>query len=270
MVAALELTTAVLDGEAIALDAAGSPRPFQVTAARSASSADADRPAAVPLSLFCFDLLHVDGADLLDLPLTDRAAAMSASLPADLIVPRRSAGSALEVAAAFADAVGAGFEGVVVKNPTAPYAAGRRDPAWVKLKPRHTLDLAVIGAEWGYGRRTGWLSNLHLAARDPVGGGFVMLGKTFKGLTDAMLRWQTAEILAHESRRTRTTVYPDPPLVAEIAFDGLQASTRYPGGVALRFARVLRYREDKTPDDVDTLVTVLALSGPIERGGEPS
>ncbi len=150
----------------------------------------------------------------------------------------------------------------MVKDPGARYAAGRRDPAWVKLKPRHTLDLAVIAAEWGYGRRTGWLSNLHLAARDPAGGGWVMLGKTFKGLTDATLRWQTAEILAREVRRTRAAVYADPPLVAEIAFDGLQASTRYPGGVALRFARVLRYREDKTPAEVDTLATVLALAGP--------
>jgi DNA ligase-1 len=262
-VAALPLATAVLDGEALALDPAGTPLPFQVTAARSASAADPALSAAVPLSLFCFDLLHADGDDLLDRPLSERSARMAAALPADLIVPRRIASSADEAAAAFADAVAAGFEGAVVKNRAAPYAAGRRDPAWVKLKPRHTLDLAVIAAEWGYGRRTGWLSNLHLAARDPAAGRWVMLGKTFKGLTDAMLRWQTDEILARESRRTRAAVYPDPPLVAEIAFDGLQASSRYPGGVALRFARVLRYREDKSPDDCDTIETVLALAGPL-------
>lgn len=271
----IELPTAVIDGEALALDDAGAPQPFQVTAARSASAADSDRPTGVPLSLFCFDLLHADGVDLLDLPLAERAAAMTSALPADLLVPRRLADTPEEVAAAFADAVAVRYEGIVVKDPGARYAAGRRDPAWVKLKPRHTLDLAVIAAEWGYGRRTGWLSNLHLAARDPVGGGWVMLGKTFKGLTDATLRWQTAEILAREARRTRSAVYPEPPLVAEIAFDGLQASTRYPGGVALRFARVLRYREDKGPDDVDTLATVLELAGPPrpptqERSGDDS
>jgi DNA ligase-1 len=263
-VAALPLATAVLDGEALALGAGGVPLPFQVTAARSASAADPALAAAVPLSLFCFDLLHADGDDLLDRPLSERAARMIAALPADLIVPRRVAISDEEAAAAFADAVSSGFEGAVVKNPDARYAAGRRDPAWVKLKPRHTLDLAVIAAEWGYGRRTGWLSNLHLAARDPATGGWVMLGKTFKGLTDAMLRWQTGEILARESRRTRGAVYPSPPLVAEIAFDGLQASTRYPGGVALRFARVLRYREDKAPAECDTIETVLALAGPLQ------
>ncbi|HEY7811809.1 MAG TPA: ATP-dependent DNA ligase [Nakamurella sp.] len=261
-VAEIPLDTAVIDGEALALDEAGAPRPFQVTAARSASAADPDRAGDIPLNLFCFDLLHLNGVDLLDLPLADRAAAMTSALPADLLVPRRLAATAAEVAEAFADAVAGRYEGIVVKDPGARYAAGRRDPAWVKLKPRHTLDLAVIAAEWGYGRRTGWLSNLHLAARDPAGGGWVMLGKTFKGLTDTTLRWQTAEILAREVRRTRAAVYPDPPLVAEIAFDGLQASTRYPGAVALRFARVLRYREDKTPAEVDTLATVLALAGP--------
>jgi DNA ligase-1 len=167
-----------------------------------------------------------------------------------------------DVTEAFATAVAAGFEGVVVKKLKAPYAAGRRDSGWVKLKPRHTFDLAVIAAEWGYGRREGWLSNLHLAARDPRTGALVMLGKTFKGLTDAVLTWQTEQILQRESRRTRTTVFIDPPLVVEIAFDGVQASTRYPGGVALRFARVLRYRPDKTPDEVDTIDSVVALGAP--------
>jgi DNA ligase-1 len=151
---------------------------------------------------------------------------------------------------------------VVVKRLDAPYAAGRRDSGWVKLKPRHTFDLAVIAAEWGYGRREGWLSNLHLAARDPRTGGLVMLGKTFKGLTDETLTWQTQQFLAREARRTRNTVYVDPPLVAEIAVDGVQASTRYPGGIALRFARVLRYRKDKPVDEVDTLDAVVALGSP--------
>jgi DNA ligase-1 len=164
------------------------------------------------------------------------------------------------VQAAFAGAVDAGFEGAVVKKLHAPYAAGRRDSGWIKLKPRHTFDLAVIAAEWGYGRRQGWLSNLHLAARDPRTGELVMLGKTFKGLTDATLTWQTEQFLAREVRRTKSTVFVDPPLVAEIAIDGVQASTRYPGGIALRFARVLRYRPDKTPDEVDSLDAVVALS----------
>ncbi len=167
-----------------------------------------------------------------------------------------------DVAAAFAAAVRDGFEGAVVKKLQSPYAAGRRDAGWIKLKPRHTFDLAVIAAEWGYGRREGWLSNLHLAARDPRTGALVMLGKTFKGLTDEMLTWQTGQFLAREARRTKATVYVDPPLVAEIAFDGVQASTRYPGGVALRFARVLRYRTDKTPSDVDSIDAVVALGAP--------
>jgi DNA ligase-1 len=185
---------------------------------------------------------------------------MSDRLPAELLVPRMLAASAEDVSNFFADTLSRGFEGVVVKKLGAPYAAGRRDSGWIKLKPRHTFDLAVTAAEWGYGRRTGYLSNLHLAARDPVTGGLVMLGKTFKGLTDQMLAWQTEEIQARSSRRTRSVVYADPPLVAEIACDGLQVSTRYPGGVALRFARVVRYRDDKSVDDVDTIDTVRALA----------
>jgi DNA ligase-1 len=187
---------------------------------------------------------------------------MSTVLPPSLIVPRTVAPDLAAVQAAFAGAVGAGFEGAVVKKLHAPYAAGRRDSGWIKLKPRHTFDLAVIAAEWGYGRRQGWLSNLHLAARDPRTGELVMLGKTFKGLTDATLTWQTEQFLAREVRRTKITVFVDPPLVAEIAIDGVQASTRYPGGIALRFARVLRYRPDKTPGEVDSLDAVVALSAP--------
>ncbi len=266
LVASLPARRLVLDGEVLAVDAAGRPVPFQQIAARTATrtvteSATAGPP--LPLTLFCFDLLHVDGRDLLDEPLAERAAVMQSVLPAELIVPRSVAPDVAAVQDAFAAAVRAGFEGAVVKKLHAPYAAGRRDSGWIKLKPRHTFDLAVIGAEWGYGRRTGWLSNLHLAARDSRTGELVMLGKTFKGLTDAMLTWQTEQFLARESRRTKTTVFVDPPLIAEIAFDGVQASTRYPGGVALRFARVVQYRDDKTVDEVDTLDAVIAVGSPV-------
>ena len=269
-VASLPARRLVLDGEVLAVDDRGRPVPFQQIAARtatrsatrsatsSATKSDDSGP-PLPLTLFCFDLLHVDGRDLLDEPLSERVAVMATVLPESLIVPRTVATDVTEVQTAFAGAVRAGFEGAVVKKLHAPYAAGRRDSGWIKLKPRHTFDLAVIAAEWGYGRRTGWLSNLHLAARDPRTGGLVMLGKTFKGLTDAVLTWQTEQFLARESRRTKTTVFIDPPLVAEIAFDGVQASTRYPGGVALRFARVLRYRDDKTVDEVDGLDAIIAL-----------
>jgi len=258
---ALAPATLVLDGEVLALQADGSPEAFQVVASRTMSGAAA--PTSVPpLQVYFFDLLHLEGADLLDAPLEQRAAVMAEVVPAARSVARRLCSTEGEVAAAFAEAVAAGFEGVVVKSPTAPYAAGRRDSGWVKVKPRHTFDLLVIAAEWGHGRRAGWLSNLHLAARDPAGGPPVMLGKTFKGLTDEMLGWQTTELLRREVRRTRGTVHVKPPLVAEIACDGLQTSTRYPGGVALRFARVLRYRGDQDPAEADTLETVRALSGP--------
>ena len=162
------------------------------------------------------------------------------------------------------DAVALGHEGVVVKSLTTPYAAGRRGAGWIKVKPRHTLDLVVLAVEWGHGRRNGWLSNLHLGARDPETGGWVMLGKTFKGLTDEMLTWQTERLLALEDRRDDWTVYVRPELVVEIAFDGVQRSPRYPGGVALRFARVLRYREDKPATEADTIDTVTALAPPAD------
>ena len=259
-VSALPVQTIVLDGEALSLGPSGRPLAFQLIASRTASHLDpAVGASAVPLSLFCFDLLRVDGRDLLDEPLSERIEVMRSVLPAELIVPRHLVGAESEVVEVFTEAVAAGFEGVVVKKLHAPYAAGRRDSGWVKLKPRHTFDLAVTAAEWGYGRREGWLSNLHLAARDPATGGLVMLGKTFKGLTDQVLTWQTEQFLARESRRTRSTVYVDPPLVVEIACDGVQASVRYPGGVALRFARVLRYRPDKSVDEVDTIDAVVAL-----------
>lgn len=259
-VRALPATRLVLDGEVVGLGPDGRPLSFQVIASRTGSSVDvAAGRIRTPLSLFVFDLLHVDGRNLLDEPLSVRGAMMTQVLPAQMLVPRLVAESVEQITEFFADSVSRGFEGVVVKNLVAPYAAGRRDSGWIKLKPRHTFDLAVIAAEWGYGRREGWLSNLHLAARNPATGELVMLGKTFKGLTDKTLTWQTEQFLAREIRRTKTTVHIDPPLIAEIAIDGVQRSTRYPGGVALRFARVLRYRDDKSVEEVDTLDAVVAL-----------
>ncbi|MET1007639.1 MAG: ATP-dependent DNA ligase [Propionibacteriaceae bacterium] len=259
-VAALPYDRLVLDGEAMALKADGRPELFQVIASRTASHIDPEALAEhTPLVVFFFDLLHVDGRDLLDVPLRERLEVMREVLPVELTVPRQVCADLSEVSAVFADAVHTGFEGVVVKNLEAPYAAGRRDSSWVKLKPRHTFDLVVTAAEWGHGRRQGWLSNLHLAARDPGSDRLVMLGKTFKGLTDEMLAWQTEQFLALETRRTAGTVYLEPSMVVEIACDGLQSSTRYPGGVALRFARVLRYRPDKSAAEADTLETVKLL-----------
>jgi DNA ligase-1 len=229
----------VLDGEAIALRDDGRPHPFQVTASRFGSRGHSD----VPLTAMYFDLLHVDGADLLDAPLSERGAALDA-----LGAPRVPQGE-LE------DALVAGHEGVVVKSLAAPYAAGRRGAGWLKVKPVHTLDLVVLAVEHGSGRRKGWLSNLHLGAQGDDG--FVMLGKTFKGLTDDMLRWQTERLRELEIDDDGWVVRVRPELVVEIGFDGVQASPRYPGGVALRFARVLRHRPDKDPSEVDSLATVL-------------
>jgi DNA ligase-1 len=214
----------------------------------------------VPLSVFMFDALHLDGADLIDLPGEARHASLSAVVPPGLLMPRLVTSSAESAAEFFRDAVSRGHEGVVVKSLAAPYEAGRRGAGWIKVKPRHTLDLVVLAVEWGHGRRRGWLSNLHLGARDPGTGGFVMLGKTFKGLTDELLRWQTERLLALEERRDAWTVYVRPELVVEVAFDGVQRSPRYPGGLALRFARVLRYREDKTAAEADTIDAVRELS----------
>lgn len=256
-VRAFPASSLVLDGEALALDADGRPRPFQETAARTAT--DGEGQALV--TPYFFDLLHLDGADLIDEPATARWAALERLVPEQQRV-RRWVGSDPAEAEAFATAVlAAGHEGVVVKAATAPYDAGRRGAAWVKVKPVHTLDLVVLAVEHGSGRRKGWLSNIHLGARDPSRpGGFVMLGKTFKGMTDEMLRWQTERFgeLAVEDDGWVVTVRPEQ--VVEIAFDGLQRSTRYPGGLALRFARVLRYRDDKRADEADTIATVRALA----------
>ncbi|NUR05565.1 MAG: ATP-dependent DNA ligase [Nocardioidaceae bacterium] len=258
-VEALPAHTLVLDGEAIALTPDGRARPFQETGARTASRLDVDTLRRdVPLTTYVFDLLHVDGDDLVDAPGHERFARLTEVLPPDLVVPRTVTADPAEARRLFDEVVAAGHEGVVVKSLEVPYEAGRRGAGWVKVKPRHTLDLVVLAVEWGSGRRQGWLSNIHLGARDPEGG-FVMLGKTFKGMTDEMLEWQTKRFLDLETSRERHVVHVRPEQVVEIAFDGIQTSTRYPGGMALRFARVLRYRDDKTADEADTVDTVRAL-----------
>jgi ATP-dependent DNA ligase I len=249
---ALPVRTAVLDGEALGLRADGRPQPFQVSATRATS-----------LSAVFFDVLHADGEDVLDAPAAARADVLAAVVPETLRVPRRVAEDAAGASAVLEEALAMGHEGVIVKSLDAPYAAGRRGAGWLKVKPVHTLDLVVLAAEWGHGRRRGWLSNLHLGARhDSEPGEFVMLGKTFKGLTDAMLKWQTERLLelAREDRAD-WVVHVRPELVVEIAFDGVQRSTRYPGGVTLRFARVLRHRPDKRAEEADTLAAVLAVRG---------
>jgi len=261
---ALPARDAVFDGEMIALRADGRPYAFQDTASRAASEADPRGAGTVPLAVFLFDVLHLDGADLIDQPDASRHAALTAVVPPAMVMPRLVTDSVAAATAFFEEAVRSGHEGVVVKSLSTPYAAGRRGAGWIKVKPRHTLDLVVLAVEWGHGRRKGWLSNLHLGARDPSTGGFVMLGKTFKGLTDELLTWQTARFLELESRRDDWTVFVRPEQVVEIAFDGVQRSPRYPGGVALRFARVLRYRDDKTADEADTIDAVRAIAAPAD------
>ena len=258
--AALALTAreVVLDGEAIALRDDGRPRPFQVTASRFGTRVPAS--GQIPLTALFFDLLHVDGEDVLDLSGADRYASLTELVPEPGRVPRSVVDDAPAAAAVLDSALERGHEGVVVKSLTAPYEAGRRGTSWLKVKPVHTLDLVVLAVEWGHGRRRGWLSNLHLGARAPAGDGFVMLGKTFKGLTDEMLAWQTQRLLELATDRAGHVVHVRPELVVEIAFDGIQTSTRYPGGVALRFARVLHHRPDKRAEDADTLDDVLATA----------
>jgi DNA ligase-1 len=246
----------VLDGEAIALGSDGRPRPFQETAARSATS-DAEVAAATTLTPFFFDVLHVDGRNLLDVPLAERLAVLD-RVAAGSVVERIVTADAAVGQDAFAKWVAAGQEGVLVKDAASTYEAGRRGAAWVKVKPRHTLDLVVLAVERGSGRRNGLLSNIHLGARDSAGG-FVMLGKTFKGMTDEMLAWQTKRFRELALEDDGWTVVLRPEQVVEIAFDGLQRSSRYPGGLALRFARVLRYRSDKSAAEADTIDTVRAF-----------
>ncbi|BBX06854.1 ATP-dependent DNA ligase [Mycolicibacterium aichiense] len=258
---ALPVTSLIADGEAIALRPDNRPHRFQVTASRFGKSTDvAAARAAQPLSVFFFDILHLDGVDLLDESTHARLAALDAIVPADQRVDRLATTDAAAAQRFLDVTLAAGHEGVMAKSPASPYEAGRRGAGWLKVKPVHTLDLVVLAVEWGSGRRTGKLSNIHLGARDPAGGDFVMLGKTFKGMTDAMLEWQTARFSELATGPLDKYVVPvRPEQVVEIAFDGVQGSSRYPAGMALRFARVLRYRNDKSPAEADTVDTVRAF-----------
>jgi DNA ligase-1 len=248
----LPVRQAVFDGEALWIDEDG-PAAFQDTVSRIDREAHPEG-----IMTFLFDLLHVDGDDLLDTPLEERAVRLEAIAP-HLKIPGVFTSDRADGQRVLDEALAAGHEGVVVKDAASLYAAGRRGKAWRKVKPVRTYDLVVLGAEWGHGRRKGWLSNLHLGARDPRTGEFVMVGKTFKGLTDELLEWQTKALLERETVRQGITVFVRPELVIEIALDGVQSSTRYPGGVALRFARVKRYRPDKNADEADTIDDLRAL-----------
>jgi DNA ligase-1 len=267
-IAALDAQSLILDGEVIALDASGRPKPFQETMRRFGRKLKVeDARASVPLSLFNFDCLHANGVDLIDRPSEERVAALVRHVPTNLVVPRIVTAE-LETAQRFLrEALDRGHEGLMAKSLTAPYEAGSRGAAWLKIKVAHTLDLVVLAAEWGNGRRRGWLSNLHLGARSDDG--FVMLGKTFKGLTDELLAWQTERLkaLALDLDAGDYVVNVRPELVVEIAFNDLQVSRRYPGGLALRFARVIRYRDDKTASDADTIETVRAIAAAQAASG---
>jgi DNA ligase 1 len=250
----------ILDGEVLALHPDGSPYPFQATMRRFGRKLDiANQRQLLPLSPFFFDCLYLNGQPLIDHPLRERIRILAEILPTELVVPRLVSSECGPAADFMADVLCRGHEGVMAKSLAAPYEAGRRGSGWLKVKPVQTLDLVVLAAEWGHGRRSGFLSNLHLGARDPENGGFVMLGKTFKGMTDAMLAWQTARLLELEDSRDAWTVYVRPELMVEVGFSDIQASPRYPGGFALRFARVKRYRPDKLPADADTVATVRQL-----------
>ncbi|MBA3893235.1 MAG: ATP-dependent DNA ligase [Gemmatimonadales bacterium] len=247
----------IVEGEAIALRPDETPLPFQTTMRRFGRRLHVDRMRGeLPVTLFLFDLLHLDGAPLLDEPLARRADLLSGTVAGSLLVPRIVTASAEAAGDFHRAAMARGHEGVMLKALGAPYEAGRRGRRWLKVKTVRTLDLVILAAEWGNGRRRGWLSNLHLGARDPAGGGFVMLGKTFKGMTDEMLRWQTERLGELEAGRDGHVVYVRPQLVVEVAFNDLQASPHYPGGLALRFARVKGYRPDKSPAEADTIDTL--------------
>ena len=247
----------ILDGEAIALRANGRPHPFPVTMSRFGSQQDsAVKRNELPLSVFFFDCLYRDGTTLFDHPTRERREALTTALPRKLVTPAVITADTVEAQRFYEEALAAGHEGVMAKALDAPYEAGRRGAGWLKVKRARTLDLVVLAAEWGHGRRRGWLSNLHLGARDPASGGFVMLGKTFKGMTDALLAWQTEELQKRAILRDEWTVHVRPELVVEIAFNDLQESSQYPGGLALRFARVKGYRPDKRPEEADTIDAV--------------
>ena len=258
VVRSLPCDSVILDGEVIVLRDDGTPHPFQVTMRRFGRKKPSDEiETELPLSVFFFDCLYLDGRELIDRPLTERLDSFDGILEGKHRIPQIREADGEEGAAFLASALELGHEGVMVKNPHSLYAAGSRGADWLKVKHAHTLDLVVLAAEWGSGRRKGYLSNLHLGARD--GDGFVMLGKTFKGLTDKTLRWQTQALLDRERSRDDYTVYVRPELVVEIALNEIQASSQYPAGMALRFARVKRYRDDKPAAEADTLDTVRRL-----------
>ena len=256
-VRAMPARSLILDGEVLALKPDGTPRAFQDTMRRFGRRLEVETlRAELPLTPAFFDVLHADGDDLLDRPQHERFTALSSVVPAPLVIPHRLSPGPEEAARFLEQALALGHEGVMAKARDSVYAAGSRGSSWLKVKAVRTLDLVVLAVEWGSGRRQGWLSNLHLGARDPVSGGFVMLGKTFKGLTDAMLAWQTQALLALEVARDDYVVHVRPELVVEIAFNDIQASPHYPGGMALRFARVKRHRPDKPASEADTIDTV--------------
>ena len=267
LVRALPARTLVLDGEVLALRADGRPQPFQTTMSRFGRKDQTDAlRRELPLSPFFFDVLHADGADLVDRPLAERSQTLALVVPETARVPQLLTAEPAAAERFLAEALELGREGLMAKATSASYEAGRRGAGWLKVKPAHTFDLVVLAAEWGSGRRHGKLSNIHLGARDPKTGGFVMLGKTFKGMTDAMLEWQTEQFLKLALGREGHIVHVKPELVVEIAVDGVQRSTQYPGGVALRFARVRRYRADKTANQADTIDSVrsLLVEGDVE------
>jgi len=256
-VRALRADELILDGEVIALRENGTPHPFQTTMSRFGRRLEIDRMRRdLPLTPFFFDLLYLDGSPLLDEPARRRLTALADAVPESMLVPRLLTSSTTEARRFLQTALERGHEGIMAKALDAPYQAGHRGRRWLKVKPANTLDLVVLAAEWGHGRRQGWLSNLHLGARNPMDGGFVMLGKTFKGMTDEMLDWQSKKLLELEVARDGYTVYVRPELVVEVAFNEVQASSQYPGGVALRFARIKRYRTDKTAGEADTIESV--------------
>jgi len=258
-VAQLPAREMILDGEVIALRPDGRPMPFQLTMRRFGRKLDVEGlRSEIPLTPFFFDLLYLDGRDLIDAPARERIDALSAAATG-LTIPRRGATDPAEAEAFLQESLARGHEGIMVKSVAAPYEAGRRGFTWLKIKPWHTLDLVVLAADWGHGRRSGKLSNIHLGARDPISGAFVMLGKTFKGMTDAMLEWQTKRFQEIAVATDGYTVHLRPEIVVEVAFGDVQESPHYPAGLALRFARVKRYREDKTAEQADTIETVRAI-----------
>ncbi len=261
-VRALPARDLILDGEVLSLDTNGRPQPFQVSMRRFGRKLDVDSMLAeLPMTPFWFDLIYLNGSSLVDEPQARRFAALSELAPSESLVPHLVTANAAEAEDFLRGALEQGHEGIMAKAREASYAAGARGQSWLKVKQARTLDLVILAAEWGNGRRQGWLSNLHLGARDTQKGGFAMLGKTFKGLTDEMLAWQTQEFLKIEIARDKYTVYLEPKLVAEIAFNEIQISPRYESGLALRFARVKRYRPDKSADQADTFETVQKLAG---------